>query len=87
MNEDEHQAWRKKLMWRASHRGIKEMDIIVGGFANARLPHMSETQLQEFERILDIPDQELLAWMTTTEQIPADHCSEMLTNLLAFRPA
>jgi antitoxin CptB len=87
MLTDTHGARRKKLLWRASHRGIKEMDIIVGGFASTHLPQMNADQLEEFENLLDIPDQELLAWLTGQEQVPAARRSEMLDDMLKFRPA
>jgi antitoxin CptB len=87
MLTDEHQARRKKLLWRATHRGIKEMDIIMGGYASARLPKMSADKLDEFEHVLDIPDQELLAWLTGQEPVPAGRRCALLDELLKFRPA
>ena len=79
-------ARRKRLMWRASRRGIKEMDILVGGFAAEQLVLMDEAQLAVFEKLLDIPDQLLLAWLTAQEQVPAEQDCEMLRALLSFRP-
>jgi antitoxin CptB len=63
---------RKRLAWRASRRGIKEMDIVVGGFADARLPMMTP--------------QELISWVTGQEELPQELRSPMLLDLLAFRP-
>lgn len=84
---DPHAATRKRLFWRANHRGIKEMDIVIGGFAASRLDHMSAQELSAFEIILEIPDQELLAWVTKQEQVPRHQASLMLTEILAYRPA
>jgi antitoxin CptB len=77
---------RKRLAWRASRRGIKEMDIVVGGFADARLSSMSPQELVVFEAILDIPDQFLLSWLTGQEDIPQNMQTPLLLELLAFRP-
>jgi antitoxin CptB len=77
---------RKRLAWRASRRGIKEMDIIVGGYADAKLPTMSPQELVVFEAMLEIPDQQLLSWVTRQEDVPEDLRSPMLMELLAFRP-
>lgn len=77
---------RRKLAWRASRRGIKEMDLLVGGFASVELPRMNAAQLKAFERLLDIPDQQLLAWATHQEIVPDEQDSPMLRALLAFRP-
>jgi antitoxin CptB len=84
---DPHATTRKRLLWRANHRGIKEMDMVIGGFAAARLCHMSEQELAVFETILDFPDQELLAWVTKQEQVPTHQASSLLTEILAYRPA
>ena len=78
---------RKRLAWRASRRGIKEMDIIVGGYADAHLPTMSAKDLITFEALLEIPDQQLLSWVTRQEDVPAELRNPMLLAILAFRPA
>lgn len=77
---------RKRLNWRANHRGIKEMDLLVGGFANQRLAEMTEHELQEFADILEIPDQDLLSWVTAQAEIPAALHSRLLLEMLKFRP-
>ncbi len=84
--EEQLQKIRKRLAWRASRRGIKEMDIVVGGFADARLPTMTPQELITFEVLLEIPDQHLLSWITGQEVVPHDKRSPMLMDLLAFRP-
>ncbi len=78
-------ARRRRLLWRASHRGIKEMDLILGSFAAARISHMDEAELAELETIIEIPDQELLAWATKTAEIPAKHRSALLLEFLEHR--
>jgi antitoxin CptB len=77
---------RKRLLWRATHRGIKEMDLIVGGFANAALTNMDEATLIEFAAILELPDQHLLSWLTGQETVPPELNSKLLVDMLSFRP-
>ena len=77
---------RKRLAWRASRRGIREMDIVVGGFADARLASMSPQELISFEAMLDIPDQLLLSWLTGQEDVPQNMQTPLLLEMLAFRP-
>lgn len=77
---------RKRLAWRASRRGIREMDIIVGGYADKHLPTMSAKDLIAFEALLEIPDQQLLSWVTRQEDVPPDLRNPMLMEILAFRP-
>ena len=89
MNSNSHDlsVERKRLLWRATHRGIKEMDIIIGGFATAHLGVMPDTDLAEFTRIMDYPDQDMLAWVTRQAEIPFEFLSPLLTKILNFRPA
>jgi antitoxin CptB len=77
---------RKRLLWRSHHRGIKEMDLLMGGFARARLPSMTESELRAFEEIIDLPDQELLSWVTGKAPVPSNLSNVLLPELLKFRP-
>jgi antitoxin CptB len=86
MLDNSQEIMRKRLLWRATHRGIKEMDLIAGGFAAARLPSMDNAQLQEFAGLLEIPDHDLLSWATQQAGIPDDVTSPLLRELVAFRP-
>lgn len=82
----EIEARRKRVLWRASHRGIKEMDLILGGFAASRVPTMSRQELDRFEALLEVPDQQFLAWMTGTEAVPETVRCQLLESILQFRP-
>ncbi len=62
---------RRRMLFRAWRRGMREMDLVMGSFADANLPTMSEVELDEFERLLDAPDPELLGWITGETAIPA----------------
>ncbi|MBI2718742.1 MAG: succinate dehydrogenase assembly factor 2 [Rhizobiales bacterium] len=77
---------RKRLLWRASHRGIKEMDLILGGFARAHIGGLDAARLDQLEAIIAIPDQELLSWATKLVTVPADHASPLLLEILDRRP-
>jgi antitoxin CptB len=50
---------RKRALYRAHHRGTKEMDIILGGFADAELERFSEGEIAAFEVLLALPDPEI----------------------------
>jgi antitoxin CptB len=76
---------RKRLLWRACHRGIREMDLLMGGFAQNRLAGMSEADLAAFEAVIELPDQEMLSWITGEAPVPAGSDSAMLRELLQFR--
>jgi antitoxin CptB len=65
-------ARRRRILFRAWRRGMREMDLVMGRFADARLPAMSEAELDEFERLLDAPDPSVLAWITAETPVPAE---------------
>ncbi len=50
---------RKRVLFRAWHRGIREMDLIMGRFADAEIGTMAEAELAEFERLIEVPDRDL----------------------------
>jgi antitoxin CptB len=54
---------RRRAAWRASHRGTKELDLLIGRYAEAQLPGMSESELHQFEVLLSIQDPELQVWL------------------------
>jgi antitoxin CptB len=54
---------RRRAAWRAAHRGTKELDLMVGTYAAAELPAMTEAALDHFERFLAVGDPELQAWI------------------------
>ena len=77
---------RKRLLWRATHRGIKEMDLILGGFVVRHLDRFSAEEIADLERIMDIPDQDMLSWATKQAEVPPEHVSPLLTRILAYTP-
>jgi antitoxin CptB len=82
----ETQIRLKRLLWRATHRGIKEMDLILGGFVTRNLDGFSEAEIADLERIMDIPDQDMLSWATKQADVPAEHASPLLARILAYTP-
>ncbi|MEX1252127.1 MAG: succinate dehydrogenase assembly factor 2 [Hyphomonas sp.] len=78
---------RKKLKFRAWRRGFREMDLLIGSFADATLESLDTAGLDEFERLLKVPDWEVYAWLIGQEPVPAAHSGPVLDQLIAFRYA
>lgn len=76
---------RKKLLYRASYRGFKEADLLIGGFARTHLASMNETELSEFETLLEINDRELYAWAMGDKELPEDLDGAVMQKLRAFK--
>lgn len=75
---------KKQLLYRAMHRGFKEADIVVGRFAEAHLPEMTEEEMDLFKALLEVPDRELYAWIIGRETPPANYQSPLLEKMQAF---
>jgi antitoxin CptB len=61
---DDIEIRRRRAAYRACYRGTKEMDLILGRFAVARLPDMTAAELDDFERLLALPDPMLTQWFS-----------------------
>lgn len=77
----------RRLRYRAWHRGTKEMDLLLGPYADARLEAMDGRELDRFETLLEELDTDLLAWLMGQEPAPADADHDLLADLLKFRTA
>ena len=75
---------RKRTLFRAWHRGIREMDLIMGRFADAEIGAMSERDLAEFERLIEVPDRDLYLWITGKAETPANYDTPVLRRLKSF---
>ena len=74
---------RRRLLFRCRHRGIREMDLVLGRFADAHLAALSNSELDELERWLDIPDQQIFAWVNGSKPTPAEFDSALFKKLRA----
>ena len=77
---------RKRLLWRANHRGTREMDLLLGGFARAHIDSFSEAELDELETIIGLPDPQLMGWILGDAQVPPLQATPLLKALLTYRP-
>jgi antitoxin CptB len=75
---------RKKLLFRSWHRGMREMDLIMGRFAEERLDAMSNAELDTFELLIEAPDRDLLAWITEREPTPENYNTGVFKALKVF---
>jgi antitoxin CptB len=76
---------RKKLQFRSWHRGTRELDLILGTFADAAIETLDEGELDDYERLLNLPDTDLMDWMLTGKPVPADIDNALVRRILAFR--
>ena len=75
---------RKQLLYRAQHRGFKEADLLIGGFAAAHLAGMSDSELDEFEALLRLDDHDLYNWIIGKKPAPANIFGPVFEQLQNF---
>lgn len=75
---------RRRILFRAWRRGMRELDYLLGHFADAQLPALPEAELDDFEALLDAQDRDVLAWLTGGAQTPADFDTPLFHRLKAF---
>jgi antitoxin CptB len=78
---------RKRLTFRARHRGMKELDLLIGGFADRHLAELSAAQLDRFEALLDVPEPLMYRWLMGFERPPAAFDHDVTRLLLDFKPS
>jgi len=83
-NEDELDIRRKRLIYRANHRGTKEMDILIGGFATAALAKLTADELDQFEALLEVPDQDLYGMIVADAPVPPALDHAVMRAIIAF---
>jgi antitoxin CptB len=71
ISSDGLDARRKRLLFRSWHRGIREMDLVLGGFADAHIADLSDAELDEYETWLEVPDQQIFTWVNGSQPAPA----------------
>ena len=75
---------RKKLLFRAWRRGVRETDLIVGRFADAYIGALDEPALDDFERLIEVPNADLYSWVSGEADIPATYDTTVLRQLRDF---
>jgi len=75
---------RRKLLFRAWHRGMREMDLIMGRFADRTIGELGESELAAFEQLMEFPDRELLAFVTGEADVPPSLDTELFRRLRDF---
>jgi antitoxin CptB len=76
---------RKRLLFRCWHRGTREMDLILGRFADAEIAGLSEDELSQLEHLIEVPDQDLYAAVSGSLALPDKYASGLFDRIKASR--
>lgn len=75
---------RRRLVFRAWHRGTREMDLVMGRFADAHAATLPAADLDAMEALLDAPDPEVFGWISGEKPVPANYDLPVLHQIRAF---
>jgi antitoxin CptB len=73
-----------RLRFRAWHRGVREADMLVGGYYDRWHPHWSDEEMGWFEALLEEQDVDILAWAIGSAAVPARWQGAMMSRLQAL---
>ena len=76
------EVYKKKIIYKASHRGSKEMDILLGNFINKYVELFNKNELQQFDLILDNDDDDIYRWILSKNDIPNKYQNRVFSLLL-----
>jgi antitoxin CptB len=75
---------RRRLLFRAWHRGMREVDLITGRFADAHIASLTAAEVDEFEKLMDVPEPDLLNWVMGASDIPAQFDTALFRKMRDF---
>lgn len=75
---------RRRAVYRANHRGTKELDFLLGRFAERHLPVFLETEMVLFERLLELPDPTLQSWLLSGAKADRTEFRTLITDIRVF---
>jgi antitoxin CptB len=75
---------RRRLLFRSWHRGIRETDLLLGRFADSHIADLSDADLDEYERLLEVPDHDLYGWITGEGVTPPSYQTSLFGRLRDF---
>ncbi len=75
---------RRRLRFRSWHRGTKELDLLLGPFADRALDAMDAAELDQYEAILHVPDPDIYNWIVQRAPVPAEEQSAVLDRIIKF---
>lgn len=64
-------ARRRRILYRAWHRGTREMDLLMGRFADAHIADLSEEDVADFELLIEVEDPDLFGWINSGTPAPS----------------
>lgn len=75
---------RRRIMFRSWHRGMREMDLILGRFVNAEIDRLSKSEIDDYELLLEAQDRDVFSWLTGEAETPEAYDTPIFRKIRAF---
>jgi antitoxin CptB len=75
---------RRKALFRSWHRGTREMDLVLGRFADAEIHKLDDDEMEVFELLMEAPDRDLFTWLTGSAETPANYDTPVFQRIRSF---
>ena len=75
---------RRKMPFRSWHRGIREIDLIMGRFADVHIANLTDAELDQYQRLLDAQEHDLLGWVMGQIPVPPDEDTPVFRRMRDF---
>ena len=75
---------RRRALFRAWHRGMREVDLLLGPFADAHIASLTDHDLADFEALMQVPDDELLTWIVGRAPVAPDYRTRVFDSIVEF---
>jgi antitoxin CptB len=84
MENDDLAMRRRRALYRATHRGSKELDFLLGRFAEANVTAMTEIEIVVFERLIEVPDPDIATSLFDGVTLGEDDLDRLMQRLRCF---
>ena len=78
---------RKRLLFRCWHRGTREMDLILGGFADVHIADLSDAEMTDLESLMELPDPDLYNAFSGEKPLDAEYRKSIFVRIKSFLDA
>jgi len=76
---------RKRLLFRCWHRGTREMDLILGRFADAEIAGLTDAELAQLEHLIEVSDPDLYAALSSDALLAPEYRTPLFDRIKSFR--
>ena len=77
-------ARQRRILFRSWHRGMREMDLVLGRFADAEIASLGSSELDDYELLLEAQDRDVFSWLTFEAEAPSLYDTPVLRKIRAF---